>query len=93
MFNAPPLYVDSEAKQSQKLTLQLKVRDLRKTIEGDRQLLYRQYADESEWERRVTEHLIAFLNRATKKQTLKEGWKACPPIGAIMHGRFYWQGL
>jgi hypothetical protein len=88
----PSLYVYFRTQTEPETDSASKVRDLRKAIEDERQLLYRQYGDESEWERLVTEHLVAFLN-GRRRTDIEKGVETLPPIGSIMRGRFYWQCL
>jgi hypothetical protein len=69
-----------------------KVREFRKTIEDSKKLLYRQYSQESEWERLLTEHLIAFLN-GRKRADLEMAVQRITPLCKVMDGQFYWQAL
>jgi hypothetical protein len=90
--NRPMLYVYFREQTEPDTESAAKVREFRKTIEDSKRLLYRQYSQESEWEKLLTEHLIGFLN-GRKRTDLEAAVQRIPPLGKVMNGQFYWQVL
>jgi len=86
----PSLYVYFRTQTNPKAVGALEVTEVRKALESSKQLLFRQYADENEWETLVLEHLVAFLNGRTRKDIERAILTLAPPE-QIMRGRFVWQ--
>jgi hypothetical protein len=90
--NRPMLYVYFREQTEPGTDSAAKVREFRKTIEDGKRLLYRQYSQEAEWEKLITEHLIGFLN-GRRRTDLETAVQRIPPLGGVMTGQFYWQVL
>lgn len=90
--NRPLLYVYFRDQTEPDTESAAKVRAFRKTVEEGKQLLYRQYSQESEWEELMMEHLVAFLN-GRKRTDLERAVERIPPQGNVLFGWFYWQAI
>ena len=88
--NRPMLYVYFREQTEPDTESAAKVREFRKTVEDSKKLLYRQYAQESEWEDLLTEHLIGFLN-GRQRTDLETAVERIAPLGKVMDGKFDWQ--
>jgi len=86
----PSLFVYFRAQTEPDTPSAQRVNEVRKSLENSKQLLYRQYSDENEWEILLREHLVAFLNGRRRKD-IESAILTLPPEKQIMIGRFIWQ--
>ena len=86
----PSLYVYFRAQTEPNTDSAHRVNEIRKSLEGSKQLLYRHYVDEDDWETLLREHLVAFLN-GRKRTDIEKAVLTLPPAAQIMRGRFVWQ--
>jgi hypothetical protein len=86
----PSLYVYFRAQTEPDNDSARRVNEVRKALENSKQLLYRQYSDENEWETLLREHLVAFLN-GRKRKDIEGALMTLPPPSQVMRGRFLWQ--